>query len=450
MNIDENAMAIADYVSTTTDRQLPPDIIDAAKMCFADWLAVGLGAHDQAAGCVSREVALSWSSQGRSPVFWGGLQGPMASALVNGVFAHCLDYDDTHLGCLAHLSGPTWAATLAMASHLEKGDHETLKAFVAGFEVGARIGGEGLGESVNKRGIHSTAVFGRFAATAATASLMGLNGKQVANAMGVAATQAGGLVASFGTMSKPFHAGKAAMDGILSAELAAKGFQSKPDLLETEGDGLAAVLVQDHSVGVQPLDFNTDWEILKNTFKPYAACLLTHPTIESARDLAEKVANRKIAAVRARVNPMVLRFAAKSDPQAPLEGKFSTAYCAAVGLSGYRGSEQDFSEERIADPAVREIMQKVELIADESMASTAASLTVGFEDGDELVANTALATGNPGNPLGWGGMEWKFMSLVEPVIGAQAKTLFELVRECGNGGTLKQIVEIVSTTPRIH
>jgi len=99
---------------------------------------------------------------------------------------------------------------------------QALQAFITGFKVGARLGGQGFGETINGRGFHSTSVLGRFSASA----LMGLNEEQIINAMGVAATTAGGLVASFGCMSKPFHAGNAAMDGILAAQIGSHKLRS--------------------------------------------------------------------------------------------------------------------------------------------------------------------------------------------------------------------------------
>ena len=440
----ENANALSQYVSSTTERQLPPDVLDAARMCLADWLGVLVGAHAQGAGIVARKVASSWNAPGNAPVFQNGRQSPLASALVNGTFAHCLDYDDTHLGCLAHLSGPTWAATLAMASELGSSDMHALKAFVTGFETGAKLGGQDFGETANKRGFHSTSVLGRFSAAASVASLMDLNEEQIVNAMGVAATTAGGLVASFGTMGKPFHAGKAAMDGILAAQMAAGGFEAAKDLLETDGDTLASAFIQDSEVRISKLDFGGDWEIYNNTFKPYAACLLVHPTVESARDIGSQIAGRKLRSVTAKINPMVLRFAAKTEVNEPLEGKFSVAYCAALGLCGFDASEQDFTQERLDNQDVQAVFNMVDVVTDESLTTTAASMTVSFEDGSDLTVDTPLARGNPGNPIGWDGMERKFMSLVEPVYGAQSETMFKLAREAGEGDGLTQIASMLA------
>ncbi|WP_456389662.1 MmgE/PrpD family protein [Profundibacter sp.] len=440
----KNATALSQYVSSTMTRDLPEDVLDAARMCLADWLAVLVGAHAQGAGVAVRKVASAWNAPGNAPMFQNGRQSPMAAALVNGTFAHCLDFDDTHLGCLAHLGGPTWSATLAMTCELGKSDMEALKAFVTGFEVGARVGGQGFGETTNKRGFHSTSVIGRFSATAAASALMGLSEAQVINAMGVAATTAGGLVASFGTMSKPFHAGKAAMDGILAAQMGGAGFEAAKDLLESDGDTLASAVVQDQEVRIPTLDFSTGSELHNNTFKPFAACLLVHPTVQSARDIYQQINGRKLRTVVANIHPMVLRFAGKTQVNEPLEGKFSVAYCAALGLCGFDASEQDFTQDRLDNPELQRVMNMVEVVTDESETNTSATMVATFDDGSEITMHTPLAPGNPGNPLGWDGMERKFMSLVEPVYGSRAQELFNLARTAGAGDNLKQIADMLS------
>src|SRR6185312_9225863 len=113
--------------------------------------------------------------------------------------------------------------------------------------------------------------------------LLRLDEDKALNALGAAATQAGGLTASFGTMAKPFHAGKAAMDGVMSAQLAANGIIAATNLLQPDG-GLDTALVQDRTVQIKPADFS-GWEILNNSFKPYAACHLTHPAVDAGREI---------------------------------------------------------------------------------------------------------------------------------------------------------------------
>src|SRR5437588_7900393 len=277
-----NGPAIAAYIAETSRRALPPEVADMARLCLADWLGVAIGAADEPAGRIVREVAAAWHSEGPSTILFGGTAAAPFAALANGTLAHCLDFDDTYVRAITHTSAPVWAATLALGEEIEADEATMLSAFVAGFETAARIG-SGLGEAVTARGWHGTGVFGRLGAAAAAAALLRLSAEQVLHALGAAATQTGGLTASFGTMAKPFHAGKAAMDGIVAAQLAAAGFRAATGLFEA-GGGLDNALVQDQSAAIEPVDF-TGWRILDNSFKPYAACHLIHPAIDAARAL---------------------------------------------------------------------------------------------------------------------------------------------------------------------
>ena len=241
------ADAATAFISATPQRQHAPEVLDAAKMCLVDWFGVALGASREPAAQAVRRAAARWLSGGRAHILLGPAVAPLAAVLVNGTMAHCMDYDDTHLDGAGHISAPTWATALALAEQYGKTERAALSAFVAGFELSARLGAGGYGRKLQHVGFHPSSIFGRYAAAAAACVLMGLDRAQTAHALGVAGTTASGLNASFGTMSKPFHLGKAAMDGILAAELAAEGFEAAIDLLDNE-NGLASAFVQDRSV----------------------------------------------------------------------------------------------------------------------------------------------------------------------------------------------------------
>src|SRR5437762_12200665 len=275
-----NGPAIAAYIAETSRRALPPEVVEMARLCLADWLGVGIGAAEEPAGRIVREIIAGWRSAGNSTVLFGGTAAAPFAALANGTLAHCLDFDDTYVRAITHTSAPVWAATLALGEEIEADEAAMLSAFVAGFETAARIG-DGLGEPVSARGWHGTGVFGRLGAAAAASALLRLSAEQVLHALGAAATQTGGLTASFGTMAKPFHAGKAAMDGVVAAQLAAAGLTAATGLFEPRG-GLDTALVPDRSVTCAPLDTPGDlsgWRIQCNSFKPSAACHLTHPVL---------------------------------------------------------------------------------------------------------------------------------------------------------------------------
>jgi 2-methylcitrate dehydratase PrpD len=199
-----NGQAIAAYIAGAHDRALPAEVADMARLCLADWLGVAIGAGEEPAGRIVRETAANWRSSGRSTVLFGKGAGTTAAApfaaLANGTLAHCLDFDDTYVKAVTHISAPVWAATLALGEEVGADEAALLVAFVAGFETASRLG-SGLGEAVTARGWHSTGVFGRLGAAAASAAILHLDAERALHALGAAATQTGGLTASFGTMA---------------------------------------------------------------------------------------------------------------------------------------------------------------------------------------------------------------------------------------------------------
>jgi 2-methylcitrate dehydratase PrpD len=297
---------------------------------------------------------------------------------------------------------------------------------------------------VTARGWHGTGVFGRLGAAAAASALLRLNAERALHGLGLAATQTGGLTASFGTMAKPFHAGKAAMDGAVAAQLAAAGFTAATGLFEP-GGGLDTALVQDRSVTFASLDSPGDlsgWRILDNSFKPYAACHLTHPAVDAARALASLVAEHGgVGSIRAEIGALAQQITGgkRGEPASPLEGKFDLKYCVALGLHGHAVSAADFREPWYPDPAICATAGKVENTVSPEMGFASARLTVEFADSRRETVHVPVAKGHPGNPMNWDDMHAKFDALVSRRLGSRSDALFELVRDFGCGDVLAEI-----------
>jgi 2-methylcitrate dehydratase PrpD len=435
-----NGSQLAEFIAASGGRNLPPEVIDAARLCLADWLGVALGAKAEPAGRVVRDTVAAWRSGGRATVLFGGAAAAPFAALANGTLAHCLDFDDTYVAAVTHVGAPVWAAVLALGEEMGAGENEMLAAFVTGFEVASRTGA-GLGEAVTARGWHGTGVFGRLGAAAASASLFGLDADQALHALGAAATQTAGLVASFGTMAKPFHAGKAAMDGVVAAQLAANGFQAATGLLEP-GGGLDDALVQDRGAGIPKIEF-TGWNILQNSFKPYAACHLVHPAVDAARTLASRHNDIDgMRAIHAEVGALADKVTGgkSGTPLSPLEGKFDLKYCVALGLHGHDVSAADFREPWQPDPAVCATARKVTVAVSPEMGFASARVTLDERDS----VHVAVAKGHPGNPIGWDDMHGKFLALAEPVLGDDADKLFALTHAFGTGHGLDRMRSMLS------
>ncbi len=245
-------------------------------------------------------------------------------------------------------------------------------------------------------------------------------------------------------MAKPFHAGKAAMDGIVAAQLAAAGFTAATGLFEP-GGGLDNALVQDKRARLAPVDL-AGWNILGNSFKPYAACHLTHPAVDAARALRAPAAElAALTAVRAEIGALADQITGGKSgvPATPLEAKFDIKYCIALGLHGHAASAADFREPWHPDPSVCETARKVSLAVSPEMGFAAARLALDFADGHTAAADVPVAKGHPGNPMSWDDMAAKFRALVEPRLGSRGEALFGLVREFGRGGVLPEMQAIL-------
>ncbi|MGZ8156971.1 MAG: MmgE/PrpD family protein [Burkholderiales bacterium] len=444
MNATPNADSIADFVVKHPRREYPPDVQDAAKQCLVDWFGVCLGALAEPPAVAVHRMVSAWRSEGGARMLLGGRAAPVAAALVNGTLAHCLDYDDTHIESILHGSGPTWAATLAVGQHRNASERELLSAFITGFEVGTRVGNGGIGVRLNHSGWHTTCVLGRYSSAAAAAALLGLSPTQVKHALGIAATQVGGLTASVGTMAKPFHAGKTASDGVLAAELAGQDFEAAVNLLDSE-KGLVPTLFQDASAAVHVAEFGTRWEITRNSFKPYAACQLTHGSIDCALNLREGIGSADVAKIRAYVNPLAIKLAGHTNASTPNEGKFSLAYTIALGLTGYRASLEDFTARRLGDTHLQALAARVETIASEDVERTGARIEVTLADGRTLTEETQLAFGSMGHQMQWPDLKAKFLSLAQPVIGPRAIQLFDVLRDFDQPGCLREAFAILDS-----
>jgi 2-methylcitrate dehydratase PrpD len=437
-----SGLAVA-FLAQQRANPIPPASLDAAKMALVDWVAVCLGARETPeAHILRRYVAQVSPAPGRAPMLIGGTAAAASAALINGTLSHCLDYDDTHIPTALHGSGPTWATIFALGAEREVDETDLLKAFVCGFEIGATLGGGGIGVRLNESGWHSTAVLGRIAAATAAAYILGLNAAATESALGLAATQAGGLTASFGTMAKPFHAGKAAMDGIIAAQLAAAGLEGSTLLLDSP-KGLFGTIFQDRNVVPSLARLSVQSELLSNSLKPYAACQLAHAPIDAALALKAQVEIADVESIAITVNPLAIEIAGVQGARTPTEGRFSTAYCVALALHDYPVSPADFVPERLALRELIDLASRVSMTGDAAVSRTAAKLEARLSDGTVVRTEIEHAFGSAGNPMDWQQLERKFASLVEPVLGKQAAGLYDLLANFERPGAMKQFVALM-------
>jgi len=424
--------ALAQRAAELDYDDLPTPIRELARQCVLDYLGCAIaGAGDPLVRMLLDEM-MEGSGAAQASVIGHHERLPaLAAALVNGAAGHALDYDDVNLAMPGHPSVAILPGLLALAELKGSSGQEVITAFVAGYEIACRIG-MALQPGHYALGFHSTATVGSFGAAVACARLLGLGAEATATALGIAGTQAAGLKSQFGTMCKPFHAGKAAENGLLAARLAIRGFSSRADLLECE-QGFAATHGADFSPEAALVTPEKGYHLFANLFKYHAACYMTHAPIECAREVrrADGRSPEKIGAITLRLDAGCDRICNIAAPVDGLQSKFSLRQTVAMALAGIDTAGLDaYSEKNACDPELIRLRELVALDFREGWPSTLAEIEVTLADGKRVAARHDA--GIPAADIAEQGerLAAKFDVLVEPVLGApRTRELRKMVSE---------------------
>ena len=342
---------------------------------------------------------------------------PMWAAFAGGTAVHVEDFDDTHVRAMIHASAPVVPVAFAVGEELGASGREVLEAVVAGCETAIRVG-LGMAPDLYDRGWHVTGVLGHIGAAVAAGRLRGLDAATLAHAMALAAMQAAGLTASHGTMTKSFHAGKAAADGLEAVDFARSGVRGPLDVLEAP-HGLGAALAGHFDEGPVFDGLGTRWELLENAFKPYACGVLGHAVIDAALALRDAVAGeREIERVAYRVPPAALVKMGIRDPQDSLQAKFSVYHCAAVAILDGGAGPPQFADARARDPQVAALRARIDAEVDERLPKDAVTVEAILSGGRRWSHRVEHATGSAGNPMTPAKLRKKAELLVAPRLGA--------------------------------
>jgi 2-methylcitrate dehydratase PrpD len=398
---------------------LPPPARELVRQCVLDYLGVAVaGASDGLVRLLLDEMNEAGGAP-KASVIGHELRLPaLSAALVNGAAAHALDYDDVNMAMPGHPSVAILPALLALAELRRSSGHAVATAFVAGYETTCRIGAA-LQPGHYNLGFHSTGTIGSFGAAAACARLLGLDAETTAIALGIAGTQAAGLKSQFGTMCKPFHAGKAAQCGLLAARLAARGFSSRTDIVECV-QGFALTHGPDFAPAAALAEPEGGLHLFANLFKYHAACYLTHAPIECARRLREdhRLEPDAIAGITLRLDASCERVCNIPAPSDGLQSKFSLRQTVAMALAGVdTASLGAYSAENARDPRLVGLRERVVLDWQDSWPQTLSELELELTDGRRPMARHDA--GIPAGDIADQGrrLAAKFDSLVEPVLG---------------------------------
>src|ERR1041385_661263 len=375
--------ALAAQASAVTYDSLPKPVRELVRQCVLDYYGVALaGADDPLATILLDELAEAGGAAQASIIGRKAKLPALSAALVNGAIGHALDYDDVNLAMPGHPSVAILPGLIALAQQRKSTGRDVVAAFVAGYETACRIG-MALRPGHYDRGFHATGTIGAFGAAAACAHLLGLDTEATARALGIAGTQAAGLKSQFGTMCKPFHAGKASQSGLLAARLAARGFSSRPDLVECE-QGFALTHGPDFKAEAALAEPKSGFHIFANLFKYHAACYLTHGPIEAAREIRERhgVKPEQIARMTLSLDRSTERVCNIPAPTDGLEAKFSLRQTVAMALTGVDTTSLGaYSVATATDPALVRLRERIEMDFRDDLPEAGAELAVALCDG---------------------------------------------------------------------
>lgn len=439
---------LAAWSSQLTLDQIPEDAKTNAKQCFLDWLGVTLaGAQDELTEILHQTAEMEGLGDQASLIGRGGKGSASQAALINGAAGHALDYDDVVRIFRGHPTAPVAPAVLAVGERDGRSGADLLLALITGIEVEARIGGY-MGDPHYLKGWHATGTTGHFGAAAGTARLLSLDADATAYAFGIAGTQAGGLKANFGTMCKPLHAGKAAMNGLLSAEWAKRGFDSRRDIVERD-NGFAKNFDGECNLDLALEGLGETFHTANLLFKYHAACYGVHSPVECAKRIGANPAfdADKVEKIEVHHAARLKGMCDQAQPANGLEIKFSLYMTTALALAGEdTGSLEIYSAETAAREDLIRLRDKVVLVAEDDFTPNQSEVIVYQSDGTVLRETDDLAHPNRDLDNQWEKLQSKFRALAVPLVGdANAETVIGAVLDLENQGSLGRITGALTT-----
>ena len=429
---------LASHAASTTYAGLPDDVLPAFKRALLDFLACAIaGSTMPVSNAMLSYFEENDASRAATVLGSGRKLSASNAAFVNGANAHGLDFDDGYMQAAAHPGAAVFPAVLARAEQLGSSAQDVITAIVIGYDVMLRIGAA-IHPVAAQRGFHNTSIAGVFGAAAGVANLAKLDSKQTLNALGLAGSFASGIreYLDEGAEVKRIHPGKAARDGLLCAEFAARGITGPSKVLEGRY-GLFHTHVDDQVRWERLLDgLGTRYEIASIYFKPYPSCRGTHAFIEGIQGLRAQhgFSPEQVAHVELGGNALSIHGHDYKHHENVLDAQMSVPYTAALAVLYNDVTAQMFLPETMERPEVDALVQRVDAYVDDECermypAKRSAVVRIQLENGRKLEKRLVDPKGDLDNPMSDDDLARKFTGNCEPVIGkARCSLLLDQVR----------------------
>jgi 2-methylcitrate dehydratase PrpD len=451
----QETATLAGYVADLKFDDIPPEVLERAKVLTLDFLGSAIRARSEAESTPSMLkmlAALKLDASGEATVFGDAKTWtPAVAALLNGAMGHSLDFDDTHADSSLHASAPVVPAAFAVGEMVGASGREVLTAIVAGYEVCCRLGNALDPTSHYARGFHPTATAGTYGAAAAAAKLFGLSEQQIISAFGVSGSQAAGSLQFLvnGAWNKRYQVGAAAMNGVIAATLAKNEFVGAIESVEGK-HGLLVGYTDTPHPDKAVAGLGASYETMKIGIKPYPSCRYTHAAIDALIALRrehnltpDQIKRVEIGLHR---NGITLTgdAATKRHPTSIVGGQFSMFFTGALALDQGRFGWDDYI--RLGDSAINALADKFEVVPDSRLEGRShpfgARVSIMTEDGGTHERLHDDPSGEPTSFPTAQAMSEKFLTLVKPVLHARAQTFADAILSLERFDRVAQATEL--------
>jgi 2-methylcitrate dehydratase PrpD len=406
---------LAAFVAAARYDDFPEDVVDRAKACLLDWIGSAFSGTGSATARIGAGLIRGNRGRKAATLVGASLSAPPAeAALYNGMVSAVTEIDDVHEEASLHTGIGVIPAALAAAESAGASGKDLLSAVILGYDAAGRIA-RAAGPS-HYAFWHTTGTCDTFGAAAAAGKVLGLDGEALAMALGLAGTQAAGLWESLNedaVMAKHLHSGKAAFNGVLSAQLAGAGFRGSGTILEGEKGFLAssskATAEDRERLGAA---FGRPFLITRNFFKRFACCRAAFEGMEAIEACLkeEAISAGEIRKVTVTMKPNRLWLVHVRNPRDVYEAKFSQPFCMALVAARGTAGLHDFTEENLRDPEIRSLMSRVRLVSDPA-CSVRARIEVSLRGGRTVVREPVCRS------LDGRGVRGKFIMNMTPILG---------------------------------
>ncbi|OZI30338.1 MmgE/PrpD family protein [Bordetella genomosp. 10] len=456
---------VAEFVSRTSADDLPAELVELGRKSILDGLGLALsGSVSRTGELVRRHLDDLNLGAGAATVIGGGRKvAPRFAAFANGVGIHADDYDDTQLavakdrvyGLLTHPTAPALPAALAIAELRQAPGRDFMLAYQLGVEVECKIA-EAIAPRHYQTGFHATATCGTFAAATAAAKLLGLDVAATRRALSIAGSQSAGLRENFGTMTKPFHAGRASESGVAAAQFASYGWTAAPRILEAPRGFFSAA-----GGGYDPDaiygKLGAPWTFIDPgvSIKPHPSGSLTHPGMTEMLRLirANDIRPEQVRHVRVGTNHNMPNALIHHRPKDELQAKFSMEFCMAILLLDGRAGLNEFTDAAVEREDVKAMIEKVDFVVDEVAEAAGYHLMttlidIDLADGRRISGRADFGKGSPAMPMSYDEVAGKFQENAE-FAGLDRHAAADIVELVSKVETLASMDELTRRLIRI-